>query len=211
MRRSQAREPCGLFKVSDHLNKWSVTGPPSEAQAACLRGNKVTACLGRLLLLHTPQRLGTKAIPTQRPSPSACPVDGRGHRGTMLCRLRTRGSESPAVPGESAGQCHSSFPVEEGAQRRRHSFTVMGGGSVSQLEGGSWTRGGHRRRGQTSQCPLTPRPQPLPDVPRRGYPVSHALVLALLLVLAASSHQRGSPVWAERGTALFLLTLKLCS
>lgn len=40
LRRSQAPKPCGLFKVSDHLNKWRVTVLPREPQGACLRGTR---------------------------------------------------------------------------------------------------------------------------------------------------------------------------
>lgn len=183
MRRSQAQEPWGLFGIQDHSNKWRVTGPPSEARAASLMGSKVVAFL---------------ALPLPRSHPEALPALSMAQgTGDSAMQTQSKGFRIAAVSGESSVQFHSSFLVEEGAQRRRPLESY--GERVSQLEGGSWKRDGHHRLGQRSQGPLTSRPQPFPNAPLRGYPVLHPLSLALLLLmLAASSHQGESPVRAER-------------
>ena len=155
------------------------------------RANKgLSPCLGRCLVLHTCQHLSTAAIPTQRPLLCASALGPAAvlmaeGTGTHYADSEHGVSESPADVGESSEQFDSSFLVEEGAQRRRHVFTVTQGECV--------TAGGRLvDEGWLSQAwaditmTFTPGPQScrpgggqcLPNAPPRGCPPVSQLVVA---------------------------------
>lgn len=187
-----------------------MTGTPSDVQTATrcwgpglTRGSP--PCLGRCLVLHTCQHLSTAAIPTQRPLLRASalgPAAVLMAEGTGTCYADSEHgvSESPAVVGESSEQFHSSFLVEEGDQRRRHVFTVTQGECVTaggRLVDEEWLSQAWADITMTfTPGPQSCRPgggQCLPNAPPRGCPpVSQLLLLALLLMLPAPSHQGGS-------------------